>query len=331
MEPILGPHGLSVHSPFTDQLGLTFPADYAAEVDDVLRPYLVEACGSLEVEGLWRLPRLQRRGDGVPFMVRSRRVDPTVKLWRRGGVYCVGMSGGSCETFRVGGMWEHVLCDLGQFAHRVTRIDASVDLPIDGPGAVARVLEVAYLGGVRLGRKAVRSTDVREYRKRDARGALAGTAYLGAKNADIRGKVYCKRAEMEDNGLEDPGPLTRIEMSLSVDGITLRDAAQPGALFWHYVGDLLSQPDGVSAWSAGDTGFMLDPRQERDYWRILKRRVEEWVELQELRLLSLKLGEYGPRVLLGLIARALGFDDLPASYALPRVALARVPAPGVVQ
>lgn len=304
---ILGPHGLSVHAPFTDSVDLTFPLHRADDVEALLRPYLVEAHATAEFPGTWRLPRLVRSTLGLVSQAGKRDL-PTVRLKRTYSVLCLGISGGSCETLRLLGLWERLLADLWTIEHRVTRLHATVDLPLDGPESIAAVLARSRAGGFHLGRKALNPRHTKRYDELDARGHTAGGVYLGNPKAEIRCLVYCKRNEMELNGLEDPGPLTRVEFRLSVDGITLRDVAAPGTIFWHYARDLLAAPPGVEAWGAGDTGFMLEPRQERNLWDVICRRVDDWEDLRQIGLLADGLGPYGRRGLLKRIAMVLGVN-----------------------
>lgn len=304
---ILGSHGLSVHSPFTDSVDMTFPLHRADDVESLLRPYLVEAFGSSEAPGLWRLPRLVRGPLGLTTQVTKRDL-PTVRLKRTYSVLCLGISGGSCETLRLLGLWERLLADLWTVEHRVTRLHATVDLPADGPASIDAVVDRSRAGGFHLGRKALNPRHSKRYDELDARGFRAGGVYLGNPKAEIRCLVYCKRNEMELHGLPDPGPLTRVEFRLSVDGITLRDVAAPGPIFWHYARDLLAAPPGVEPWGAGDTGFMLERRQERNLWDVICQRVEDWEDLRQLGLLADGLGPYGRRGLLKRIALVLGVN-----------------------
>lgn len=302
---ILGPHGIAAHSVFTDALKLTFPVDRRDDVEAILRPFLIEAGATVDTPGLWRVPRLESV-DGRVVSTSDKRKVPTVLVKARGQVLCVGFSGGTCQTLRLLGIFNQILAEFFHLPHRVTGIHATADALLDGPSSLDLVWTALKAGIVRLGRKTIAPGQGKNTRQVDARGNESGGVNLGSYDADVAALVYCKRAEMERHGLPDPGPKLRIELRLSVDGLTLRDAADPSALFWNYCGSLLTPPLDAPVWSAGDCGFMLEPRQERTIWERLSRRVEDWHDLQELALLSDGMGPYGRTGLAKLICRAIG-------------------------
>lgn len=319
---ILGPHGLAVHAPFTDAVDMTFPKERARDVEDLLRPHLFAVGASAEFPGCWRVPRLITSDLGVPVVSGGKRDTPTVRTSSFGPVYRLGISGGACATFRLLGLWSALLADLWTVPHRVTRLHATADVPISGPAGIAAVTAAARSGGFRLGRKALDPRHVKRYEELDARGELAGGVYLGNPKADIRGLVYCKRNETELRGLPDPGPLLRTELRLAIDGITLRDVADPSALFWHYARELLDPPPGAPAWSAGDTGFLIEPREERTVWDRICSKVDQWQDLIELGLLADQMGPYGRVGLLRRIAGVLGVKVPEGAYWKPAARVA---------
>jgi hypothetical protein len=317
---ILGSHGLSVHSPFTDAFDMTFPLERAHDVEALLRPHLLDVGASVEFPGCWRVPRLVQSLSGPPVASGGQRDTPTVRTKALPSVFSLGVSGGACASFRLLGIWNNLLADLWTIEHRVTRLHATADSPLSGPASIAAVVAAGRAGGLHLSRKALNPRHVKRYDELDARGECAGGVYLGNPKAEVRGLVYCKRNETESRGLPDPGPLTRTEIRLSIDGITLRDVSDPSAIFWHYAREILAPPPGVPDWIAGDTGFLIEPREERSLWDRLRLKVETWHDLLELGLLADQAGPYGRVGLLKLIASTLGVTiPVPAgAYWTPR-------------
>lgn len=303
---ILGPHGLSVHSPFTDAFDMTFPLERAHDVETLLRPHLLDVGASADFPGCWRVPRLVQSLSGPPVASGGKRDTPTVRTKSLPSVFSLGVSGGACSSFRVLGIWNSLLADLWTIPHHVTRLHATADAPLSGPASIAAVVSAGRAGGLHLSRKALNPRHVKRYDELDVRGECAGGVYLGNPKAEVRGLVYCKRNETEVRGLPDPGPLTRTEIRLSIDGITLRDVSNPSAIFWHYARELLAPPPGAEDWTAGDTGFLVEPREERSIWDRLRLKVETWHDLLELGLMADQAGPYGRVGLLKLIASTLG-------------------------
>ncbi len=301
---ILSLAGVTANSPFCDALDVTFPADWRDGVDAALRPFLVDAGGEVAFEGTWRVPRPMKDFETADQALVQR--VPTVACSAFGPVYRVSFSGGSVDRFRYDGHWASLLANLFEFPHRVTRIDATVDARVDAPPLVRFLADRARSEPVKLGRKSVEPGHVQTWLELDARGDLTGTLYLGRPRREIRAKVYDKRHQLETLGARDPGPWLRAELTLRAVGATFRDAVDPSAIFWNYASGFVAPPPDAPQWSTGDTGFALPPKAERDSWKLLQRRVEDWTTLQEIAALSDSLGPYGRRMLLGLIARAIG-------------------------
>jgi hypothetical protein len=275
-------------APFCDFLGVTVPADewdglrldIAAELDAIGMSVEVDE----ERMVLWRSPNA--RG--------------TVNAKRVGLVWALGCSGAVCASLRLGGRFNAYLAAIGSRRHRVTRIDASVDYAVDAAPIVAAVATAGQNGELSLTRKRIRPSDVETHIGVRADGARTGTVYLGAKNADVRMMVYDKQHErMHKWGLPDTGPLTRYELRLRAGtGITLRDAAEPAAVFWNYASpDFLPTPPGTPAWVSGGTGYYLEPHIPLLPAQRLKRRVESSRDLAALVGLANQCGPFGVRLL----------------------------------
>lgn len=306
---ILDPSGVSPSSPHCDWLDLTFPVDLCDEVASVVDRGLVRCYGATRLtDGLWQLQALRRaQGDreaGLIFEKRPRM--PTIRLDRIRQVSRLSISGQAAVAMQAQDVWPHLLLDLGAFPHKLTRTDAAADFPLDAPTVLPSVVAVGRSGELALGRKRVKPQDVRTVMALTADGRETGTVYLRQRSAEISARVYDKRQEREDAGLDDLGPCTRVELSLRDVGCTLRDAAAPAALFWHYGSTLVTAPQGAPEWSREALGFDLPPLPPVDHWKLLNRRVEALTELHDLGRIADHLGPYGRSLLLGLLARVLG-------------------------
>lgn len=216
-------------------------------------------------------------------------------------------SGAVLAVLRSSGLLEQYLALLGSVSHRVTRLDAAKDLPVDAP-VVLRALESRYpLDDVSLSRKSLRVS--RLYSARPSDGQLTGTWYVGHRShARVTARVYDKQAEvLARTGLDYP-PTTRYELTFRKDlGCTLRDCLMPASLFYQYAsGALLERPDGVSDW---------EPNKDSDWasvavdtalpYELFCRRVELSPEIARLAELAAQFGEVGRPVLVRAFTRAL--------------------------
>lgn len=196
-----------------------------------------------------------------------------------------------------------VLRVLGEYPHRVTRLDVCLDKLQDGPTVVNRIYSKAKRGEVQLTRKAC---PVSRYMSPGADGRETGTVYLGAKRARVRAKVYDKQHHLRSLGLPDPGPFTRFELTVTgLVGATLHDAFRPGPLFWHYMSGLLPPPVDVPPWVAHGEGFVLPARPELPPAGRLKRRLESSSELHSI--LTQAAGVPGGWVVLRTFLHRYGF------------------------
>lgn len=239
----------------------------------------------------------------------------TVKADRIGKVWKLGTSGSVCAGLRAAGRFESYLAAIGGFPHRVTRLDASVDVPVDAAPIVAEVTRAGQAGELQLTRKSVQPRDVLSYSGVRVDGAISGTVYVGPRRADVRMVVYDKRHERIARKLPDIGNLTRYELRLrSGTGVTLRDAADPAGVFWHYASPgFLPSPPGAPSWVPGGTGFELAKLPPQLPAARLQRRVELSSELGSLLALALEVGPYGVELLCSLIRkRARGAGVSPA-------------------
>ena len=251
---------------FCDFVSCTTPGDYYPDVSAALLEVVRSAGGTDEREGS---VQLGTRG-----------------IFRHSKKYGVGvysLSGDALAELRKHrtafdwlGEW---LTIIGEVPHRVTRLDAAVDVAAEGSTVVQNFYRRARRGLVRLTQKAVRPQEVSRYFGASiVTGHETGTVYVGVRGKrDVIARVYDKRQELlrqvarehaltpELIALNDPGPLTRYELELGRKvGVTLRDVYEPASVFWHYAREsLLPQlaPADVGSWEPHALGFSV-PRSE---------------------------------------------------------------------
>jgi len=263
-------------SAFCDYLSVTYhPEDHPSSRVCL---FLAEHGAELACEGLYRL------GDGG-----------TVKVGRMYGSQRVSASGAALEYLRGKGAYMDYLSILSEAPHRVTLLDAARDYPVDAPPVLA-ALQRRYKGSpVYLTRKGVGWKVLLSERPSD--GAVTGTFYAGHDgSARVSAKVYDKQEEARIKRGKLLPPTTRYEVRVKKDtGITLRDAAEPERLFWHYASpSLLAAPDDVPPWSADwSQGWSAGPRPEFLPAELLARRVSSSPELDLLLSIADEMGPGG--------------------------------------
>lgn len=310
---------------FSDFLGVTYPRDeFLQGVREGILAALPPSAFQ-EADGIVRLDA----GSGV------------LRMGVKHGVGVVTISGMFLGALRRTWMgsdvqplercyFDQVLGALGQWPHRVTKLHATLDLVTDGRDVVPALYDRAKAGGVTLTRKAVPPAQVSMVRRPALYGpGDTGTAYIGKRTRDVWVKVYDKRNEMLDrrevledsptlDGFFDPGPLTRYELALGRHvGCTLRDAADPTAVFWHHMTDLLAVPQGVASWSPMAEGYSLPPPIPREPIEQLRLLLDNSPDVARAVALADKLGPHG-RTFLG---RMLAKVVLPASALTPSPAV----------
>lgn len=291
--------------PFADFVGVTVPeedweglrVDVSAVLDVIGMQVEVDEARSV----LWRSP------DAVG----------TVKASKVGRVWALGCSGTVCAGLRAFKVFTAYLSAVGQRPHRVTRLDASLDVAEDAAPVVQAITAKGRQGGLSLTRKAIPPTEVLALTAARPDGAVSGTVYCGSKRADVRMVVYDKQLERARHRLPDCGPLTRYELRLKGGaGITLRDCAEPASVFWHYVApDFLSRPEGVPSWTPHGSGFVIDRPSPALPAARLKTRVELSTEVDALLNLAAEVGPHGFGLLVSLLKQRAGGRGLPAETA----------------
>ncbi len=283
--------------PFADFVSFTVPSGEEPSLVAELAPEF-EALGmSLERDdGKVRLWRTGNDGWG------------TVRAETRGQVFAVGISGTVCAGLRAARRMRSVLAAVGSRPHRVTRLDASLDLPIDAAPVVASVAAAGRRGELALTRKRIAPQTVETHLGLRADGVESGTVYCGGRSADARMVVYDKQHERASRKLTDTGPLTRYEVRLRGGlGISLRDCDEPAAVFWHHAApDFLPLPPGTPAWVPGGEGFVLDKLEPPTPYRRMLALLDQSPDVRRLLTLADQVGPYGLRVLLSRLERMAG-------------------------
>lgn len=258
--------------PFCDALTVTFPEELWPEVRRAIVPELDAIGMAVECQrdrlALWR----SACGFGV------------VRAEVTNAVRVLAVSGVVCGALRSVGRWGAFLAAVGQFPHRVTRLDATHDVPVDAPAVLVAAAAVARTGVLALTRKKVRPRDVTQLLSLREDGELSGTVYIGGRRSAARLCLYDKRKERMDTAMRDPGPLTRYELRLGAGvGVSLRDAHDPLALFWHFVPpEILSAPSDAPAWAPLESGYCVDRPAPLTPAERLYRRMQDSAELAAL-------------------------------------------------
>jgi hypothetical protein len=195
--------------------------------------------------------------------------------------------------------FEPFLSILASCPHKVTRLDAALDIPIDAP-KILRFLESKFpKDEVNLQRKSLRVT--RMYSARASDGSQTGTWYAGHRSsARVTARVYDKQAESLDKRGEVILPLTRVELTFRKDhGCTLRDAAMPYSLFHSFAAPLLQNPPSdVPEWVPNGDPWVSPPVRPKLPYELFKRRLETSPELDRLIELASGFGESGEALIL---------------------------------
>lgn len=230
-----------------------------------------------------------------------------VKFGPSRGSLRASFSGAACAALRDHGAWDDLLSELSSVPHRVTRVDAALDLSIDGADMVDLMRQRYPSGQVNLSRKSVATSLVLAVRPSDGR--ETGTWYAGRySKARFTARVYDKAWQLLQKFGEIIPPRTRVEVTASGgdSGATLRDAAEPAALFWHLASPaILDAPEGAPVWTPNrDLGWVA-PTKPFDPAALLKRRVESLAMLDALALVADDLGPNGRDYLLSLVESRL--------------------------
>lgn len=219
----------------------------------------------------------------------------TVKLERKRLFSRVSASGSALASLRAHRVFSDYLSLLSSVPHKVTRLDAALDLPEDGSVSLARMMRKYPSLRVNLSRKSLPVTvdmGVRDDGKR------TGTFYVGKKS---RGRVT---ARMYDKAWERAcvakdysyPPTTRYEITVRGDAEpTLRDASNPDSIFYHFACPTFFRrpPTHVTPWVSGFGGEWSYTPPERTPYEKLIQRVETSPDIEALIRLADSVGPSG--------------------------------------
>lgn len=225
----------------------------------------------------------------------------TLRVEHRSSWAKVSASGAICAFLRASGAWSEYLSVLSGSPHRISRLDAALDLAMDGADLVDAMRRRYADGTVSLGRKAIPTSCLLGVR---ADGRESGTWYAGQRTrARVTARVYDKAFQMLSKyGCVLP-PTGRVEITIR-EGATLRDAAEPAACFWHVAAPaILAAPEDVPMWRPNADIGWTGPHREFDPAALLRRRVETMAELDALLDVADLMGSEGRSYLLSLITR----------------------------
>lgn len=217
-------------------------------------------------------------------------------------------SGGVLQHLRDSGHYGEYLSVLSTTPHAVTRLDAALDLSIDGPD-VLRALEARYPDDlIKLTHKPMR---IKRFYSTRLDGQLTGTWYVGHRSrARVSARVYDKQAEAFDVRGEILKPTTRVELTFRRDiGCSLRDAYMPASLFYEYASpSLVVKPSDVPTWDSHAAGWKADVSPAPLTYQQFQKRVDESPELDALVQLADELGPGATRHLVRTFCDRLGYE-----------------------
>ena len=309
--------GIIASPAFCDYVSCTTSRDSYPEVSASLLELLRAAGGHDEREGCLSL------GDEAGKFTHGVRYNVGYYSLSGGALAQLRKSRGTFDFF---GQW---LAIISEHPHNVTRLDAAVDVAAEASTVVTRFYQRARRGRVALTRKSVRPDEVRRFfGPALVTGRESGTVYVGQRGKrDVTARVYDKREELlrrvvKQHGtltpdllaLNDPGPLVRYELEFARKvGMTLRDAYEPAALFWHFAREsVLPQlvPADVGSWAPHSLGFAV-PRNQPLPAQQLRLLLDTSPDVQRAVTLADRCGPHG-RDLLCRWLQAMGSAIAPA-------------------
>jgi len=229
----------------------------------------------------------------------------TLRLDKRFNFHRASASGTCIGELRKHGLFRDYVNILGSVGHKVTRLDAAVDVGVDAPIVLSRLEKAYNQGEFRFGRKGLRTTTI--FKRRESDNALTGTWYAGHRTkARVTARVYDKQNERLERGIITP-PLTRYELTFSKDyGCSLWDVLMPTSLFYsHASGSLLDAPaSGFDAWdSRGLVPWVSEPVDTDLTLERFSKRVAYSPDLAHICALAARFGAQGEECVMRELAK----------------------------
>jgi len=207
------------------------------------------------------------------------------KIQYSGHFHRFSASGAVLGHLRASGVYMDYLSALSESPHQVTRLDAAHDVATDAAPIIAK-LRKRYPRECHLTRKGLRTKSILATRED---GKESGTWYVGhMSRARVTARVYDKQLEALDKRDERIPPRTRYEVTIKSDiGPSLRDAAEPESIFWHFASPaLLKRPENVKRWVSGWGGGWNYVREQPVLAALVKSRIEASADLQSILALA---------------------------------------------
>lgn len=223
----------------------------------------------------------------------------------------VSASGAALAHLRKHSIFEEYLSELASEPHRVTRLDAALDVPQDGADTIAELKKRFSNGHAALGRKALKVNYITSVRDD---GRESGSCYLGHRQrARQTARVYDKQLEAFEKRKELLPPTTRYEVTAKGErdrpSPTLRDAAEPTSIFWHIASPtLLQAPSGIKPWVPGDGDSWKVKRPELLPAEVVERKLSYNPDLDAIFEIASQDGSGGLKRALRLIATKYHID-----------------------
>jgi hypothetical protein len=232
-----------------------------------------------------------------------------IKIIPKNDVVIFSASGDALRVMREKSCYVDYLWSFAELPHRVTSMDIAHDVPVYTPKVLRALWRKSHTEkGIHLTRKKVPSKHIRHYVNQSPfDNSKTGTLQLGSRKAEAHTRVYDKRQEVFDKTGHDIGYwLTRYELTVTSKlGITLRDAHEPEAAFWHFMSEVISPGTPPDPWEPGAQGFDLPAKVSSLPAAKLRARVEASAELRSFVDLADQIGPSGRQYLLRLLQKSV--------------------------
>ena len=223
----------------------------------------------------------------------------------------VSASGATLAHLRAHGLFMEYLSELASEPHRVTRLDAALDVARDGSEVISEMRTMFPDGKASLGRKHLNVTYMTGIR---SDGKESGTCYIGHRQrARQTARVYDKALEALEKRGEHLPPTSRYEITIRGErgrpSPTLRDAAEPTSVFWHVASPtLLQAPASAAPWVPSDGDSWVVKRPELLPAEIVARRISYNPDLDSIAQIASQDGQGGLKLMLRQIAQKYQID-----------------------